>query len=221
MLRGLFVTGTDTGVGKTVVCAALLHRYRRETGVRYWKPIQTGVEVDDDTAAVRDLAGGDPAAVLDCGVRLEQPVSPHLAARLAGTALDVGDVASIVQGAAGETPWIVEGAGGVLVPVSEERRMVDLIRALGLPALVVARSTLGTINHTLLTLEALRRRDVRVSGVVMVGPLDPENRTAIETFGDVPVVAELPQLAPLSGAALAAWARQSLDPRGVLSECFR
>jgi dethiobiotin synthetase len=201
-----------------VVSAALLHRFSGEGGVRlrYWKPIQTGVEVDDDTRTVRELAPGGAGAVVDQGIRLAAPVSPHLAARLAGQRIDLDHIAAL----AGEQPradrWIVEGAGGVLVPVNESALMVDVMRLLGLPVLIAARSTLGTINHTLLTLEALRARSIVVSGVVMVGPPDAANREAIEAIGEVPVVGELPVLTPLTPATLGAWAAASLDRAGAL-----
>jgi dethiobiotin synthase len=220
--RGLFVTGTDTGVGKTVVSAALMHRYRPAVALRYWKPIQTGIEQDDDTADVERLGACGADEIETTGIRLPRPVSPHLAARLHGTTIAL---ASLVQSVAhpnrestdgldhaGETiRWIVEGAGGVLVPINETETMADLMGALGLPIIVVARTGLGTINHTLLTLEALRRRILKVAGVVMVGDRSPENRGAIERYGDVPVIGEMPRFTPLDTAELAAWAATELD----------
>ena len=104
-----------------------------------------------------------------------------------------------------DTTWIVEGAGGLLVPVNESQMTADWIAYLALPVLVVARSGLGTINHTLLTLEALRARRLRVTGVMMIGEPNAENRAAIEQYGHVPVVAEMPFLTPLDPGSLAAW----------------
>lgn len=205
MPRGLFVTGTDTGVGKTVVSAALLRRYGPRTTLQYWKPIQTGIEQDDDTAEVRRLTAGVRAHLLDQGVRLPRPVSPHLAAALAGTSIDLGDVLAPFAQASGRSAWIVEGAGGVLVPINRSVLMVDLMAAVALPVLIVSRSTLGTINHTLLTLDSLRARSIPVAGVVMVGELHPENREAIEQYGKIPVVGELPRLDPLTADGLARW----------------
>ena len=215
MRRGLFVTGTDTGVGKTVVSAALLRRYGREAALRYWKPIQTGAPPDDDTAEVRRLADGAGAEVVDGGVRLPDPVSPHLAAARAGATIDLDP---LVASPAGEPDarWIIEGAGGLLVPLNRFALMADLIGRLELAAVVVARSTLGTINHTLLTLEALRARSLAVAGVVMVGDPDRDNREAITRYGRVDVLGELPWLDPLSPAALDGWVRGGLDPGGRL-----
>jgi len=192
-MQGLFVTGTDTGVGKTVVSAALALR----TGFGYWKPIQTGNE--NDTAEVQRLAA---CAVFDQGVRLPDPVSPHLAAERSGTTIAVAEV---VSQAPGDGSWIVEGAGGVLVPLNAREKMIDLMTALALPVVVVARSTLGTINHTLLTLEALRSRGLRVEMVVLSGVSDPANLAAIRTIGNVTAI-EMPRLDPLTPETLKGWA---------------
>src|SRR5579863_2322256 len=151
-MKGLFVTGTDTGVGKTIAAAALMHRFRGAGPLRYWKPIQTGIEIDDDTATVQRLGACSPEEIFDKGVRLPKPVSPHLAAQLAGQRIDLAAMRRHIPD--DDTRWIVEGAGGLLVPINETQSMVDWIAYLALPVLVVARSALGTINHTLLTLES-------------------------------------------------------------------
>jgi len=202
VLSCLFVTGTDTGVGKTVVSAALMHHLRRSGPVRYWKPVQTGIEQDDDTATVRRLAACGAVEVFDAGVRLPRPLSPHASARLAGVTIAIDDIVQRVAGQTSPPTWIVEGAGGVLVPLNERELMIDLMVRLALPVVVAARSGLGTINHTLMTLEALAARRLTVAGVVMSGPLDPSNRAAIETYGHVPVIGELPPLDPLTAGSL-------------------
>jgi dethiobiotin synthase len=211
-MQGFFVTGTDTGVGKTVVSAALA----MHTGYGYWKPIQTGPE--SDTAEVQRLAG---CSVFDRGVRLPDPVSPHLAAERAGVKIDLGQILALAGGAgpwpaaasqaasAGclstiESGWIVEGAGGVLVPLNDREKMIDLMSMLALPVVVVARGTLGTINHTLLTLAALRSRGLHVDRVVVVGPPNADNCAAIHKFGNVPVAA-MPWFDPLTPEALKGW----------------
>jgi dethiobiotin synthase len=218
-MKGLFVTGTDTGVGKTVASAALMHRYRGVAPLRYWKPIQTGIEIDDDTATVRRMGACAEAEIFAEGVRLPKPVSPHLAARWAGRRIDLAELHGMLP--EGDTTWIVEGAGGLLVPVNESQTMADWIARLVLPVLVVARTSLGTINHTLLTLEALRARRLRVAGVFMVGEPNPDNRAAIEQYGNVRVIAEMPFLAPLDPGLLAAWSVTHLDPQGHLLEFLR
>ena len=209
-MKGIFVTGTDTGVGKTVASAALMHRYRGVGPLRYWKPIQTGIEIDDDTTTVRRLGACSDEELFDQGVRLQKPVSPHLAAHLAGQRIDLAELLRLIGDNAGTT-WIVEGAGGLLVPINETQTMADWIAYLALPVLVVARSGLGTINHTLLTLEALQARSLRMAGVMMIGEPNADNRAAIEKYGHVPVVAEMPFLRPLDPGLLGAWSVAHLD----------
>jgi dethiobiotin synthase len=221
VLRGLFVTGTDTGVGKTAVAAALLHRYRPDVPLRYWKPIQTGSEQDDDTAEVGRLGRCRADEVLSSGVRLPRPVSPHLAARLSGCTIRLQPLVDSILAEAGPSRWIVEGAGGTLVPVNDSETIADLMISLGLPVVVVAKTTLGTINHTLLTLEALGRRALSVAGVVMVGDRNAENRAAIERHGDVVVLGEMPFFDPLTAERLAQWAEAELDPERRLLELLR
>jgi dethiobiotin synthetase len=216
VVRGLFVTGTDTSVGKTVVSAALLLRYRGEVPLRYWKPIQTGIEQDDDTADVARLAACRPDEVMETGVGLRRPLSPHLAARLSGVTIEMQPFIDFVKRST--HGLIVEGAGGALVPINDTDLMADLMHGLGLPAVVVARSSLGTINHTLLTLDALRRRSIGIAGVVMVGVPDADNREAIERYGCVSVLGEMPFFDPLTPDALAAWAAEGLDREGRLHE---
>ena len=220
-MTGFFVTGTDTGVGKTVVSAALVSRYRAHVPVRYWKPIQTGIEQDDDTSDVARLAACRPDELFRSGIRLPRAVSPHLAARLSGTTIALQPLVESFARQPDPTRWIVEGAGGVLVPINATQTMADLMCALALPVVVVARSGLGTINHTLLTIEALHRREIQVAGIVLVGDRDAENRMAIERYAGVTVVAEMPRLAPLTPAALQVWAASELDPDGRLLEGWR
>ena len=237
-MRGIFVTGTDTNVGKTVVAAATMLRYRDEAPLRYWKPIQTGIRDsgfgirtpdgssfnDDDTSEVARLSRAREHEILARGRRLPDPVSPHLAAQRAGTRTTVRELVAMVwedpesrvESPECRTRWIVEGAGGALVPVNERETMADLMQALDLPVLVVARSALGTINHTCMTIEVLRRRRLRVAGVVMVGDRNEENRLAIEKYGAAEVVGQMPWFDPLTPEALETWARAEFDRSGVL-----
>ena len=229
-MRGIFVTGTDTNVGKTVVSAALMLRYRAEAPLRYWKPVQTGIEQDDDTSEVTRLISGAALQhprcsdeVLPCGVRLPGPLSPHVAARRAGVRITVRSLVETLLGhraspAHPDPPprWIIEGAGGALVPLNERETMADLMQALDLPVVIAARSALGTINHTCMTVEALRRRRLRVAGVVMVGEPNDENRLAIERYGAAEVLGQMPRFDPLTPEALDAWVRAELDRSGVL-----
>lgn len=217
---GVFVTGTDTDVGKTLACAALCLAW----GAAYWKPVQTGAAAgDDDTARVAHLAALPPSRVFAPGRVYRDPSSPELAAALEGGEVTVEDLLPLLPGV---RPLVVEGAGGVLVPLNARQNMLDLMQRLGFPVVVVARSTLGTINHTLLTLEALRTRRVPILGVILSGPLSTPNREAIERHGGVRVLAEfdvLPQLTPQSMAGLAAQlpTLESLWPESVFVEALR
>ena len=186
-MKGIFVTGTDTDVGKTVVSAWLVRSWNAE----YWKPVQSGAEDGLDAHMVRILAPG--AIIHPSAYLLRAPLSPHRAAALEGLEI----VLEACSPPDSEGPLVIEGAGGVLAPLNQRERIVDLIARLGLPALVVARGTLGTINHTSLTIEALERRNIPIAGVIVNGPQDPANREAIEHFTGVRVVAQLPRLDPI------------------------
>jgi dethiobiotin synthetase len=207
-MKGIFVTGTDTGIGKTVASAAVVCALRERGKVCYWKPVQTGIEEDDDTETVRKLANCATEEILDQGFRLEKPLSPHLSARLANVEITVEKILRFLK--TGERFLIVEGAGGALVPLNETELMIDLMKALSFPVLVVARSALGTINHTLLTVEALRKRNLDVFGVIMNGEPNDENRKAIEHFANVRVLAQMPKFEKLDFEALSDWTRKNL-----------
>ena len=148
MTRDLFVTGTDTGVGKTVLSALLVASLKR----RYWKPIQTGASEGTDRAAVVDWAGVSIEETHAEAFVFDAPVSPHLAAQLQGTRIDL----AAIRRPEDSDAIVIEGAGGVLVPINEDSMMIDLIRCLHSEVVIAARTTLGTINHTLLTIEAAR-----------------------------------------------------------------
>ncbi|NYE24354.1 dethiobiotin synthase [Pigmentiphaga litoralis] len=197
--RGVFVTGTDTGVGKTLVSAILAKAWHAD----YWKPLQTGVaDEPGDTPSVMQLADLAPSRVHAPFVVLQAPLSPWAAAPLEGVRIDTDALTCPLTA----SPLIVEGAGGLLVPINDEVMMIDLIARLGLPVVLVARSSLGTINHTLLSLQALKAAGIAVAGVVMNGPPSAGNRLAIERFGKVPVIAEVPSLEAVDPATVAAQA---------------
>lgn len=195
----IFITATDTGVGKTVVSAALCVAW----GAAYWKPIQTGADTgDSDTDEVQHLACLPAERIFSPGQVYGDPSAPERAANLEQKRVIAADL-SLPQT---HRPLIVEGAGGVLVPLNESEDMTDLMRAFAIPVIVVARSTLGTINHTLLTLEALRSRNIPVLGVVLNGPSAPHNRQAIEQHGQVQVLAEFAPLPKVNAHNIQQWA---------------
>ncbi len=200
-MQGFFVTGTDTDVGKTLVSAWLMSHFdARGHRACYWKPVQAGTEPETDSVTVSRLASIPKERILPEAYVLPEPMAPHEAARRAGVKISM---AKIVPPAADGT-IVVEGAGGMLVPLTEDSYVIDLAAALQLPVILVARSTLGTINHTLLSLEALRRRGLPLAGIVLNGPETPHNRAAIERYGQADVIAEIPRLDAITRETLLA-----------------
>lgn len=195
-MTGYFVTGTDTNVGKTVLSALLVAAF----DAVYWKPIQTGAREGSDRESVRVWSEATPERLPAERYRFDPPVSPHLASREAGVRIAL-DAFTLPDAPAGRR-WIVEGAGGAMVPINERDLMRDLMREIGLPIIVAARTALGTINHTLLTLAALRAAQLSIFGVAMIGEENCENRRAIEHYGEIPVVGHIPILEKINRAAL-------------------
>ena len=186
----VFITGTDTDVGKTLISSWLcLH-----TGYGYFKPIQTGSLLGSDGEQVAQLSGVHTYP--ECFV-YKDPVSPHLAAAREGEEIALRDLTLPTQ-----DRLIIEGAGGVLVPINKHALMVDLMKQWDVPVVLVARSSLGTINHTLLSLEALRQRHVPILGVILNGPLDCDNARAIEHYGNVRILASMLPLSTVCKATL-------------------
>lgn len=213
--RGLFITGTDTGAGKTVLAACLMRRYGRGGDLLYWKPVQTGTDLDDDTGAARRLSGLSASSFLAQGMRLKRPLSPDQAAALEGKRLSIRTLLGPLRAADPGRFMVVEGAGGLLVPLNGRELMADLAARLRLPLLIAARSGLGTLNHTLLTLQAARARGLAVAGVVLLGPRNPGNRRSLERHGRVRVLAEIPLLKPFGPKALRAFADRCFRLRGL------
>jgi dethiobiotin synthetase len=196
---GLFVTGTDTGVGKTVLTAAVVAALRaRGLAAKALKPLITGLDEPEDhiwppdDRLLAEVSGTSREEVTLR--RFGPPVSPHLAAELNGEALNPGDLARAVRARVrGTERVIIEGAGGLLVPICDGYDMRALAGDLGLPVLIAARPGLGTINHTLMTLEAARRSDLNVAGVVLTpwptvpGAVEESNRQTISRLGRVEV----------------------------------
>jgi dethiobiotin synthetase len=186
------ITGTDTGVGKTVFAAALAGAL----GAYYWKPVQTGQDCDGDTVAA--LAGLPRARIAPTAYSLGPALSPHRAAELDGVTIDEARLhPPCVDG-----PLVIEGAGGVLAPVTRTLLFADLFVRWNLPVVLVARTALGTINHSLLSIEALRRRGVVIHGVAFVGEAMDDSERTIAAIGEVRRLGRLPLQSPLSAEAL-------------------
>ncbi|MBY9063719.1 dethiobiotin synthase [Sphingomonas yunnanensis] len=187
------VTGTDTGVGKTVFAAALT----AALGASYWKPVQAGLEDGSDAASVESL-GVPRARIMPEAYRLTTPCSPHRAAELDGVAIDPARLALPAL----DDDLVVEGAGGALVPLTRDWLFADQIARWGCPTVLVARTSLGTINHSLLSIEALRVRGVPLLGVAFVGDAQEDSEATIAAIGRVRRLGRLPLLPRLDAAAL-------------------
>jgi dethiobiotin synthetase len=196
-LRGVFVTGTGTEVGKTVVAAAIARtELARGRHVAVFKPAVTGLDEggEPDHELLRRAAASNQSDDEIAPYRYGPPASPHLAAALAGDRIDPRKLEAAAQAAAASGEFLVcEGVGGLLVPLAEGYLVRDLARALALPVVIAASPGLGTINHTLLTLEAARSAGLQVAGVVLTpwpgepDPIQRSNREAVEALGQVPV----------------------------------
>jgi dethiobiotin synthetase len=190
----LVIVGTDTGVGKTVFSAALggaLNAY-------YWKPVQAGLEDETDSQCVLRLSGLAPERILPEAFSLNTPASPHLAAQLDGLAIDP----SRLDPPNPPGPLVIETAGGVMTPLTLETLTIDLLARWRLPAVIVARTSLGTINHSLLTIEALRAKEIPLRGVAFVGDENADTQETIARIGDVAMLGRLPRLASLTRETL-------------------
>ncbi|MEK6706722.1 MAG: dethiobiotin synthase [Bdellovibrionota bacterium] len=215
MKKGIFVSGTDTGVGKTVVSALIVaagNAQGHTTG--YFKPVQTGSDESGDTGMVTGLTGIKSVRPV---YKFKKPAAPSIAAQAEGASIDIG----FIRRKWDELPtcrWVVEGAGGLLTPLSDTVTMRDLIRILNLPLVVVASTRLGMINHTLLTLEAAARDSLKIAGVILTGPQDKEAIRVLSDFTRVPVLAHIPVM-EVNHSSVANYAKEYF-PMRVLGEMF-
>lgn len=194
MSKRIVVSGTDTGVGKTIFSAALagaLDGY-------YWKPIQSGLDEETDSQTVLRLSGLAAERILPEAYRLRTPASPHFAAELDGVTIDH----RVLEAPHTDRPLVIEGAGGLLVPLTRDVTYLDLMARWRLPVVLCARTALGTINHSLLSIEALRTRGVTILGVSFIGKENVETERIIIDMGKVKRLGRLNYLAPLTRANL-------------------
>jgi dethiobiotin synthetase len=196
MSTRIIVTGTDTDIGKTVFCAGLT----RLLNGAYWKPIQAGLGGETDAEVVRRLAELSETRVFPEAWRLNTAASPHWSAELDQVVIDPGALTLPVI----ERPLIIEGAGGLMVPLTRSTLLIDVFARWGAPVVLCARTSLGTINHTLLSIEALQRRAIPLIGVAFIGDAHPDNERVIATMSGASVLGRLPRLEPLSAATLRA-----------------
>ncbi len=191
----LVICGTDTDVGKTIVSALFVQGLE----ATYWKPVQSGTEGGGDRQRVIDLLELPKKRWQQEAYAFQAPVSPHWAAEQEGRCIDP----ELLQLPAIDGPLVVETAGGLMVPLTRHWLQIQQLERWKLPVVLVARSELGTLNHTLLSLEALRTRNIAILGLVINGPPHSDNPRTLNELGDVPLLCELPPLEELNAAALA------------------
>ena len=206
--KKLFITGTDTEIGKTVVSALLTLKLN----ANYWKPIQSGIPPfaeSTDTEQVKKLTELPGYHFYPEKALLKQPLSPHLSAKLENQSLSLSDFTLPIAlppnspKSRENAPLIIEGCGGLLVPINEKGEyIIDLIKKWNIPSIIVSRSSLGTINHTLLTIEQFKKHNLSIFGVILNGKKNKENKIAIEKFGEVPVIGEIEPLKTINKATL-------------------
>lgn len=190
----IVVTGTDTGIGKTVFAAALAGAL----DASYWKPVQAGLDEETDRETVLRLSGLSEQRMLREAYRLKTPASPHFAAKIDGITIDPQMLALPDV----DRSLVIEGAGGLMVPLAESLTYIDIMAQWGAPVALCARTTLGTINHSLLSIEALRARGVPLLGVAFIGDENAESERIICKIGLARHLGRLPILASLTGEAL-------------------
>lgn len=199
------VTGTDTEIGKTVFAAGLADLLQAV----YWKPIQSGLEGETDSQVVARLGGLSSDRILPERYRLTTPVSPHQSAAIDGVSIDSD--ALVPPDTAGR-PLVIEGAGGLMVPLDPRTLYIDVFARWHLPVVLCARTALGTINHSLLSIEALRRRKIELLGIAFLGDSHPESERAICEIGGVKRLGRLPRLSPLTRGSLREAFAASFNP---------
>ena len=192
MSQTFIITGTDTGVGKTIFAAALT----QALGATYWKPVQCGLEGETDSKIISRLINCE---VLQEAYRLSMPASPHLAAEAEGKLISIDRFILPTK----FMPLVIEGAGGVMVPLNRENLFIDIFASWNKPVILCARPTLGTINHTLLSLSALRNAGCKILGVAFIGEDNKEVEETICAFGEVSRLGRLPHLETLTSETLA------------------
>ncbi|NQX38405.1 dethiobiotin synthetase [Pedobacter steynii] len=186
MNKTYFITGIGTGIGKTIVSAILTEKLQAD----YWKPIQSGDLDNSDSLLVARLISNQKTVIHPEQFKLSQPLSPHLSARIDGIHIE----AAAIKAPATTNNLVIEGAGGLMVPINEEELILDLIKSLSAKVIVVSQNYLGSINHTLLTLEVLKSRKIEVEGLIFNGAANEESERYISTYSGIPILGRIPQL---------------------------
>jgi dethiobiotin synthetase len=201
-MTAIVVTGTDTGIGKTVFAAALTAALDAD----YWKPIQAGLDEETDSQCVARLGPVAAHRIHPEAYRLATPCSPHRAAEIDDVRIDPARLSLPTNDL-----LVIEGAGGVMVPLTREHLFADQLAKWAFPTILVARTALGTINHSLLSIEALRARGVPLLGIAFVGDANEDSEATIATIGNIKRLGRLPSLNPLTSATLSQAFAENFD----------
>lgn len=199
----LFITGTDTGIGKTFISGVLCEGLNAHSNTYYWKPIQSGKTHPTDSNWIKSFTSLPESHILKETYLTNEPLSPHLSSKMDGIHISLEKLPlPSIEKTSDKQHLIIEGCGGLMVPINENELLIDLLEKWNIPSLIVARSALGTINHTLLTIEKLKEKKLPICGVVLDGPINTANKEAIEHYGKVPVIAQIPTQAEVSAKIL-------------------
>ena len=180
------ICGTDTDVGKTLISSFFVRGLKSF----YWKPIQSGIETETDSQSILRLSGMKKEKILKEAYIFEKPVSPHWAAEIDGKKIDI----NLLNLPKIDGSIVIETAGGLMVPITRNFLQIDQIRKWNLPVIIVCRSSLGTLNHTLLTIEALKKRNIKILGLIINGEKHLDNPKTLREFSKLPIIAEFPRL---------------------------
>lgn len=186
MGKTYFVTGIDTGIGKTLISAILTEKLEAD----YWKPIQSGDLEKSDSIAVRNLISNSKTIIHPETYRLNNPLSPHLSAKMDGIEIDLNKINEPKT----NNHLIIEGAGGLMVPLNNKDLIIDLIKKLNVEVILVSQNYLGSINHTLLSIQALKNRNIPIKGIIFSGEENIESEQYILEYSHSTVIGKIPQL---------------------------
>jgi dethiobiotin synthetase len=190
MAQQYFITGIGTGIGKTITSAVITEKLKAD----YWKPIQSGDLAQSDSLAIKDLINNNKTVIHPELYRLNQPLSPHLSAKIDGIEIEL-DKFILPET---ENNLIVEGAGGLMVPLNGKELILDLIKHLNIPVIVVSQNYLGSINHTLLTINTLKQHQITIKGIIFSGDTNLESEDYILKYTSVKHLGNIPTLKQLS-----------------------
>jgi dethiobiotin synthetase len=192
--KSLFVTGIGTGIGKTIVSAVLTEKLNAD----YWKPVQSGDLDDSDTLKVKSLISNNSSVFYPETYRLTQPYSPHKSAAIDGIEIDIDKFITPKT----TNDLIIEGAGGLMVPLNDRFLMIDLIKKLNISVVLVSQNYLGSINHTLLSVAILKQHDIDIAGIIFNGKTDTNSESYILNYTGVNVLGRLPEMEVITKAAI-------------------